>query len=65
MGGGGGSIPPSMQETFLQKLWRFVKGLVGLDSSVPTPAPGEVPPGEVPPVKEPGVPVPVPAGPKG
>lgn len=65
MGGGGESIPPSMPETFLQKLWRFVKGLIGLDSSVPTPAPGGVPPGEVPPVKEPGVPVPVPAGPKG
>jgi len=65
MGGGGESIPPSMQETFLQKLWRFVKGLIGLDSSVPTPVPSGVPPGEVPPVKEPGVPVPVPAGPKG
>ena len=62
---GGEPIPPPVEETFLQKLWRFIKGLIGLDSGIPTPAPGEFPPGEIPPGELPPV-EPVPAsGPKG
>jgi hypothetical protein len=62
--GGGGLPVPQVEETLWQKVWRFVKGLVGLDSGVPTPMPGELPPGGVPtegapPVKS------VPVGPKG
>jgi hypothetical protein len=56
----GGSVPsaPVQQpETFLQKVARFLRGLVGLDSGQPTPQPTEVSPGEVPPGK--GVPGPV------
>jgi hypothetical protein len=56
----GGSIPPApvqQPETFLQKVARFLRGLVGLDSSQPTPQPGSIPPGEVPPGE--GVPGPV------
>jgi hypothetical protein len=47
-GGGGGEVPVITQETPLQKAWRFVLGLLGLDSA--TPSGGEqVPPGtEVP-----------------
>jgi hypothetical protein len=60
---GGEGMPPAVQETFAQKLWRFVKGLFGLDSSAPTPMPGELPPGEFPPVEGPGKPIP--ASPKG
>lgn len=39
-GGGGGEmvIPPS-EETFLQKVWRFILGLFGLDSGAPSSAP--------------------------
>ncbi|MBI3174764.1 MAG: IPT/TIG domain-containing protein [Chloroflexi bacterium] len=39
-GGGGGEmvIPPS-EETFLQKVWRFILGLFGLDSSAPSTSP--------------------------
>jgi len=32
---GGGYIPVEQTETFLQKIWRFILGLFGLDSSVP------------------------------
>jgi len=64
-GGEGGFPPPMVEETFLQKVWRFIKGLIGLDSSIPTPGPGEMPPGEMPPVEGPqGVPAPV-VAPKG
>jgi hypothetical protein len=48
----GGSIPgvPVTQpETFLQKVTRFLRGLVGLDSGQPTPQPPEILPGETPP----------------
>jgi hypothetical protein len=56
----GGSIPPEpvqQPETFLQKVARFLRGLVGLDSGQPTPEPTIIPPGEAPPGK--GVPGPV------
>jgi hypothetical protein len=56
----GGSIPPvpvQQPETFMQKVARFLRGLVGLDSSQPTPQPSSIPPGEVPPGN--GVPGPV------
>lgn len=64
--GGGEPFPPAQPETFLQKIWRFVLGLLGLNSGAPSeqPLPGELPPGEFPPGGE--VPVPVQgAGPKG
>ena len=44
-----GEMPIPVEESFAQKVWRFIKGLIGLDSSVPTPGPGEMPPGEMPP----------------
>jgi len=64
--GEGEPIEPVLQpETFWQKVWRFVRGLLGLDSAVPTPAPLEVPPGEIPPGEvPPGKPLPR-GGPKG
>jgi hypothetical protein len=64
--GEGEPIEPVLQpETFWQKVWRFVRGLLGLDSAVPTPAPLEVPPGEIPPSEvPPGQPLPR-GGPKG
>ncbi len=54
---------PGEPETLMQKVWRFVRGLLGLDSGQDTPDPGfpgEMPPGEVPPDVMP--PVPIPAG---
>ncbi|MEW5829767.1 MAG: hypothetical protein AB1846_12815 [Chloroflexota bacterium] len=56
----GGEIPvdgvPSEPETFWQKLWRFVLGLLGLDSAAPSvePVPGETVPETEPPVIIPG-----------
>jgi len=35
-GGGGGEFPMPAEETVLQKIWRFILGLFGLDSSVPS-----------------------------
>ena len=64
MEGGPDSMPPQQPETFWQKAWRFILGLLGLDSSVPVEQPGEMPPGEeVPPQEVPAGPAP--AGPKG
>jgi hypothetical protein len=61
-GAGEGGIPPvSATETFWQKMLRFVRGLIGLDSGQPAAAPGGLPI-EEPPGKT--IPVPVP-GPKG
>jgi hypothetical protein len=65
----GGEIPPGgsegpipAPETFLQRAWRFLRGLLGLDSAPPTldSIPGELPPGEAPPAGSPVLP-----GPKG
>lgn len=61
-GGGGGEYVP-VEETFWQKAWRFILGLLGLDSAPPTQP--TVPTEEAPPD---GIPVPVPGpviGPKG
>lgn len=56
-GGGGGEMPIPSEENTLQKIWRFVLGIFGLDSA---PASG----GEqvVPPVEEPSVPQVKPGG---
>jgi hypothetical protein len=52
--GGGGAFPEPVQETGLQKAWRFILGLFGLDSAPPsTNDPGIVP--------GPGIEEPVPA----
>jgi hypothetical protein len=61
-------FPMGGPETLLQKIWRFVRGLVGLDSSQAAPGGGgEMPPMEVPSEGIPGgKPVPAPIqGPKG
>jgi uncharacterized repeat protein (TIGR01451 family) len=68
---GNGGMPepmPETQETFLQKVWRFIRGLLGLDSGVQTPTEYEYPQEEVPideGSSEGGVVVPVPVVPKG
>ncbi len=49
-GGGGGEMPVVTEETALQKVWRFVLGLLGLDSAPPSG--GE----QIAPEIEPGVP---------
>lgn len=38
-GGGGGEVLPPTEETFLQKVWRFILGLFGLDSGTPSTSP--------------------------
>ena len=43
-GGSGEGGPPPEPETFLQKAWRFILGLIGLDSGQPNPGGGQVPP---------------------
>jgi hypothetical protein len=62
--GGGEPLPEVQPETFWQKAWRFVRGLLGLDSGLPTPTPGEFPPGEAP-QEAPPINVPLGGGPKG
>jgi uncharacterized repeat protein (TIGR01451 family) len=58
MGGGGGEeIGVSVEETFLQKAWRFVLGLFGLDSAPPG--------GDIPVEPVPGEEKPVPVRPSG
>jgi hypothetical protein len=60
-GGGGGEYMP-VEETFWQKVWRFILGLFGLDSAAPTQP--TMPTEEVPPSD--GMPMPGPViGPKG
>jgi hypothetical protein len=56
---GGVEPPPVVTETFWQKLWRFIRGLLGLDSAPPTPGfDGEIPVEEG--VPDGGYPVPAP-----
>lgn len=40
------SLMPVSEETFLQKTWRFILGLLGLDSAPAAPSPVEMPPAE-------------------
>ena len=65
MGGGGGGegFPGPTEETTLQKVWRFVLGLFGLDSAPPSNSNPGVSPG--PGIEEPVVPVPKPGTGKG
>ena len=42
-GGGGEGFPTPVEETPLQKVWRFILGLFGLDSAPPSGDPGIVP----------------------
>ena len=42
-GGNGAEIPTAPPETFWQKVWRFILGLLGLDSGIQTPPPAEIP----------------------
>jgi len=58
MGGGGEQIPVMEEETALQKIWRFILGLFGLDSAPSTNGGSE----GTQPYEEP---IPVPAGPGG
>ena len=43
---GGIDVTPPSSETFLQRVWRFILGLLGLDSGISTPQPSEYPPVE-------------------
>lgn len=61
-GGGGGEFPIPTEETALQKVWRFILGLFGLDSSTPSNNGGA---SEVPVPEGPSGPVVVPSGGKG
>jgi hypothetical protein len=56
-GGSIPNVPVTQPETFWQKVTRFLRGLVGLDSGQPTPLPPEIIPGQTPPGN--GVPGPV------
>jgi hypothetical protein len=51
-GGGGGEGTIMTEETPLQKIWRFILGLLGLDSAPPSPSGGE----QITPEIEPSVP---------
>ena len=59
-GDGSGVDGLAVEETLWDKVLRFLKGLVGLDSAPPQPAqpalPGEMPPGEIVPEQQPAVP---------
>ncbi len=43
---GGKDVNPPQQESFLQKVWRFILGLIGLDSGAPSAQPPEFQPVE-------------------
>ena len=58
---GGGFEPSAVEESFIRKAWRFVLGLLGLDSAAPTDSQPTVPE-EVPFPDPNGAP---PVGPKG
>jgi hypothetical protein len=60
MEGGQGVMPP-VEETALQKVWRFVLGLFGLDSAPPTNVDPGIPPG----IQEEPLPAPMPGSGKG
>jgi hypothetical protein len=60
-GGGGEGSPIPTQEGTLQKVWRFVLGLFGLDSAPPS----DNNPGITPGIEEPVVPIPKPGTGKG
>jgi len=60
-GGGGEGVPAPAQESTLQKVWRFVLGLFGLDSAPPS----DSNPGITPGIEEPSVPIPKPGTGKG
>ena len=60
-GGGGAEIPIPTHETTLQKVWRFVLGILGLDSAPPSNGNPEISPGP----EQPVVPVPRPGTGKG
>ncbi len=64
-GGGGEGIPAPVEETLWQKVLRFVKGLVGLDSAPPETNPGIIngPTEGIPPTDS--KPIPLPSGGKG
>jgi hypothetical protein len=62
-GGGGEVLPTPTTETTLQKVWRFILGLFGLDSAPPPTNDPGVSPG--PGIEEPGVPIPKPGTGKG
>jgi hypothetical protein len=63
-GGGGGEVfPTPTAETTLQKVWRFILGLFGLDSAPPSTNDPGVSPG--PGIEQPGVPIPKPGTGKG
>lgn len=70
-GSGEAPVTPANQpETFLERVWRLLRGLLGLDSAQPTPGsqPGQTIPGESQPnpgTKPGGNPMPVPAPGKG
>jgi hypothetical protein len=53
MEGGGEAMPAPVQETALQKVWRFVLGLFGLDSAPPSGGNPEIQPGIEEPVPAP------------
>lgn len=63
MGGGGGGevVPGPAEESALQKVWRFVLGLLGLDSAPPSNGNPGISPG----IEEPVVPIPKPGSGKG
>ncbi len=59
----GGGVPIPVEETFWQKVLRFFKGLIGLDSAQPQPSPKEIPTEGIPPTD--GKPIIIPPGGKG
>ena len=61
MEGGEGVMPPPVEETALQKVWRFVLGLFGLDSAPPS----NIDPGISPGIQEEPLPAPMPGSGKG
>jgi hypothetical protein len=52
-GGGGEGFPVPVEETALQKVWRFLLGLLGLDSAPPSNSDPGIVPGPVPGIEEP------------